>query len=545
MSDVRVRFAPSPTGSLHIGGVRTAMYAWLWAKKHGGTFILRIEDTDAERNTEESVQVVLESMKWLGLDWDEGPGVEGPHGPYFQSQRLETYRTWANKLIESGHAYRCYASREEIGAARTAYEEAKGKKGFRFQSPWRDRTDGDPDAPHVVRFKAPRDGKTGWADLVYGDVAYPNREQQDFVLIRENGLPLYNVGCFVDDLTMKVTLVTRGDDHLVNTPQQILLYRAAGQEPPQFAHLPMVLGPDGKKYSKRHGAVGVMDFAAEGYVPDGLLNYLARVGWSHGDQELFTRDELIAAFDWDHVGKTSARVDFKKMAHVQGHHLRLKTDAELATLVVPFLKKRGVEVAADDALLHAAIAPVKLRAATLDELAEGLDYFFREDDALEIEEKGAKKFLTPEFAPNLTKLADIVEAADPFDEATLEAAVVAWTEAAELKMKNVAQPARMALTGRPRSPGPSDTIVFLAPARPPPRLRGRGNLRARRRRGRRGRGVRRPPSADPRSGRPPLGDGAGPERHAAPAVHHGGRALAAAGGRRRRRSALSGPAVRL
>lgn len=470
-SEVRVRFAPSPTGSLHIGNVRTAIYAWLWARRHEGTFILRIEDTDAERSTTDAVQVVLDSMKWLGLDWDEGPEVGGPNGPYFQSERKELYRRWAETLIAKGAAYRCWATREEIQAQREAYEGKKGKKGFRFQSPWRDREDGDPTQPHVVRFRTNREGKTGWSDLVYGDIAYPNREQQDFVLIRENGLPLYNFGCFVDDLEMGVTLVTRGDDHLVNTPQQLMLYAAAEKAPPQFAHLPMVLGPDGKKYSKRHGAVGVLDFAAQGFVPDGLLNYLARIGWSHGDQELFTRDELIAAFDWAQVGKTSARVDFKKMSHVQSHHLRLRDDATLAKNVVPFLAERGLEVSADDATLRAAIGPVKLRAATLSELADGLDYFFRADDDLSYDEKGAKKFLTADYVANLERLASIVEGAEPFTAEALEAAVTAWIEADDIKIKDVAQPARVALTGRTRSPGLYETIVLVGQARSVARLR--------------------------------------------------------------------------
>jgi glutamyl-tRNA synthetase len=457
---VRVRFAPSPTGYLHIGGVRTALYAWLFARKHGGTFVLRIEDTDVERNSQEAVDIILESMRWLGLTWDEGPEVGGPHAPYFQSQRTDVYLAHAQQLIEKGHAYRCYATQPEIQALREAYEKEHGHGGFRFRSPWRDRTDGDPSQPHVIRFKAPSEGETGWEDLVYGPIAYPNAEQQDFVLIRQNGLPLYNFGAFVDDLTMGITHVTRGDDHLVNTPPQILLYRAWGVEPPRFAHLPMVLGPDGKKLSKRHAAVAVLEYRDLGYVPDGVLNYLARLGWSHGDDEIFTRDELQAKFDWSGCGKTGSRYDVKKLAHVQGTHLRMLDDATLAKLVVPFLAQRGLTVDGSDTRLVAAIGPVKLRATTLVDLADGLDYFFRADDAIVFDEKAQKKMLTPDAAPHLEKLAALIEST-PFDAAAMEAATTAWLEAEGLQIKNVAQPARVALTGRTASPGLYETIVLL------------------------------------------------------------------------------------
>ncbi|MBX3246383.1 MAG: glutamate--tRNA ligase [Myxococcales bacterium] len=474
---VRLRFAPSPTGYLHIGGVRTALYAWLYARQRGGEFVLRIEDTDVARNSDEAIQIIYDSMRWLGLDWDEGPEVGGPHGPYQQSERLALYREHAERLIESGHAYRCYATTEEIQAARKAWEEAHGHGGFRFRSPWRDRTDGDPEVPHVVRFKAPSEGETGWDDLVYGPIAYPNAEQQDFVLLRQNGLPLYNFGAFVDDLTMGITHVTRGDDHLVNTPPQILLYRAFGAEPPCFAHLPMVLGPDGKKLSKRHAAVAVLEYRDLGYVPDGVLNYLARLGWSHGDDEIFTRAELIEKFDWSACGRTGSRYDVKKLAHVQGAHLRVLTNEALAGLVVPFLAQRGLEVAPGDPRLVAAIEPVKLRATTLVDLAEGLDYFFRADDALVFDEKGAKKFLVPEAAPLLEAFASLVEST-AFEAEALEAATTAWLERDGIAIKNLAQPARVAMTGRTASPGLYETLILLGRDRALSRLR-RGAERAR------------------------------------------------------------------
>lgn len=458
---VRVRFAPSPTGFLHIGGVRTALYCWLWAKQQKGEFVLRIEDTDAARSTDEAVEVVLESMRWLGLDWDEGPDVGGDHGPYFQTKRTDIYQEHAEKLIASGHAYRCFATKEETAAQRAAYEEEHGKKGFRFRSPWRERTDGDASEPHSIRFKTPADGECSWDDLLRGTITVSNSEQQDFVLMRPNGLPLYNFGCVVDDLTMGITLVARGDDHMVNTPPQLLLYAAFGAKAPQFAHLPMVLGPDGKKLSKRHAAVSVLDYRDQGYLPDGVINYLARLGWSHGDQEIFTRAELIEKFSWEHVGTAAGKYDGKKFEHVQAQHLRMLDDAELAKGVVPYLAAKGLEVPATDTKLIAAIEHVQLRCATYIELADGLDYFFRADDSLEYEAKGKRKFLTPDYVGNLERLATIVEETVPFEADKLEEAVNAWVAADEIKMKVVAQPARVALTGRMQSPGLYDTLVIL------------------------------------------------------------------------------------
>ncbi|MBW2509045.1 MAG: glutamate--tRNA ligase, partial [Deltaproteobacteria bacterium] len=364
MSEVRVRFAPSPTGYLHIGGVRTALYSWLWARRHGGTFILRIEDTDRERSTDESIQIVLESMRWLGLDWDEGPEVGGDHGPYVQSERLHIYAQFAERLIENGHAYRCYATKEEIAAAREAHQRSGTKDGFRFESPWRDRSDSPEQASarHVIRFRAPHSGTTSWIDAVKGRIEIPHSTLQDFILIRPDGMPLYNFGCVVDDLTMGVTLVARGDDHVINTAPQILLYRALGAEVPQFAHMPMVLAPNGEKLSKRHAAVGVLEYRDMGYLPDGVINYLARLGWSYGDQEIFTREELIEKFSWDRVGSTAGRYDAKKFLHVQAEHLRMLPDEELARLVIPFLGALGVEVPPDDPTLLKAIPYVKPRA---------------------------------------------------------------------------------------------------------------------------------------------------------------------------------------
>ncbi len=470
MSEIRVRFAPSPTGYLHIGGVRTALYSWLWARQNGGKFILRIEDTDRERSTEQSIGIVFESLRWLGLDWDEGPEVGGDHGPYVQSERLQIYGKFAERLLETGHAYRCYATKEEIATAREAHRQSGTKDGFRFESPWRDRSDGphDPAARHVIRFRAPHVGSTSWMDEVKGKIEIQHSTLQDFVLLRPDGMPLYNFGCVVDDLTMGVTLVARGDDHVINTAPQILLYQALGAAVPRFAHMPMVLAPNGEKLSKRHAAVGVLEYRDMGYLPDAVLNYLARLGWSHGDQEIFTRQELIEKFSWDRVGSTAGRYDAKKFLHVQEEHLRMLPDAEIARRTVPFLENVGIEVSADDPVLLAAIPYVKPRAATFVDVAEAVDYFFRD---VTFDEKGKRKFLIPDNAEGLVRLADLVEAVEPFDEALLETTVKAWLDENDLPMKKVAQPARVAMTGRTRSPGLFEVMQVLGKEKTLTRLR--------------------------------------------------------------------------
>lgn len=449
MSKVRLRFAPSPTGYLHIGGVRTALYSWLYARQLGGEFILRIEDTDRERSTEESVRIVLESMKWLGLEYDEGPDKQGPHAPYFQSQRLDLYKDYAEKLVRTGHAYRCYATKEEIAAQREAHA-AAGGKGFRFESPWRDGKLPPPsaDAPYVYRFRVPRTGTTGWGDMVKGRIDVPNDTQQDFILLRGDGMPLYNFGCCIDDLTMGITHVCRGDDHVINTPLQIMLYEALGAEHPKFAHLPMVLAPSGEKLSKRHAAVGVLEYRDMGYLPDAVLNYLARLGWSHGDQEIFTRAELIEKFSWDHVGSTAGKYDGKKFAYVQGEHFRRAIDedpAGIAAGLLPFLAKRGIEVDPKAPILVPAVQSMKARSSTFIELADWTDYYFTEPKP---DEATRKKVLTPESAEILDGLAELLASLHSFDQETLETHVKAWIESTGRKIKDVAQPARVALIGR-------------------------------------------------------------------------------------------------
>jgi glutamyl-tRNA synthetase len=476
-SEVRVRFAPSPTGSLHIGGVRTALFNWLYARRHGGTFVLRIEDTDQERSTEESTRGIFEAMRWLGLDWDEGPDKGGPYGPYTQTERLATYKQFADRLIEEGKAYRCYATKEELDKLRKLAE-AK-KQTFVYPHLWRDKTPADwPEGrPYVVRFKTPLTGETTFHDEVFGDITTPNDSPsiQDFILLRSDGIPLYNFGAVVDDILMKITLVARGRDHVGNTTPQVLLYRALGAKEPLFAHLPMMLAPDGKKLSKREGRkynipitvtrfsdeVGPLDgYRDLGYAPDALLNYLVRFGWSHGDQEVFSRDELVKFFDVVGINKSDGKFDAKKCLAVNHDHLKsealMPTDRYLE-LLAPHLAARGL-APADPAYLLAALATVRERARTFVEAAYMLDYYLRDEPQLE--DKG-RALLKPEAAPVLTALRGLVAAAEPFASKPLEEAVNAWLAAEGRNIKDVAQAARAALTGRAASPPLFDVMAAL------------------------------------------------------------------------------------
>jgi glutamyl-tRNA synthetase len=459
MPPARVRFAPSPTGYLHIGGVRTALFNWLWARKTQGTFILRIEDTDQERSTRESVAVILDSLKWLGLAWDEGPEVGGPHGPYTQMERLPVYREYADALIASGKAYRCYCTKEELDAQRAALKARDPKAQFRYPGTCRNRKD-TPDLPYVVRFNVPESGSVRYVDKVFGEVVTPNAAQQDFVLLRSDGVPLYNFGAVVDDATMGVTLVARGRDHMVNTPPQIMIYEALGRPVPEFAHLPMMLAPNGEKLSKRHGAVSVTEYRDQGYSPRAVLNYLARFGWSHGDQEVFSLDELVAAFDWDHCNKSDGKFDAKKFLAINHEHLktpRLTGEGEYAERTAPFLAARGLDVGAPR--IEPVVSLIRERATTFADAADRLDFVFRDPPA--IEPAAATKFLVPASAPVLRGMADTIEKVEPWTAPALEAAVNAWLPSTGLPMKDVAQPARVALTGRTASPGLFDVIAVL------------------------------------------------------------------------------------
>ena len=465
----RVRFAPSPSGYLHIGGARTALFNWLWARSQGGQFILRIEDTDQDRSSIESVRAILDSMRWLGLDWDEGPEVGGDRGPYFQSERKDLYRAAVERLIERGHAYRCYCTKEELDRARAELKAKDPKAQFVYPGTCRNRKD-SPDLPHVVRFKSPDSGVTRFVDKVFGEVSTPNEVQQDFVIVRTDGFPLYNLAAVVDDHEMGITLVARGRDHIGNTPQQVLLYQAFGWDPPDFAHLPMMLSPKGDKLSKRNASVGVQDYRDRGYTPMGVLNYLVRFGWSHGDQEIFSRDELIQLFTWERVNKSDGKFDEKKFADVAFEHLKdpeLTTVDEYAAWVKPFLTARGIDRAADDQL-RAAIGTVRERARTLVDAANAVDYYFREPPELDAAAK--TKFLTPASAPQLEALAALYQSVEPWEAEKLESALRELVESRGLKMKEVAQPARVALTGRTASPPLFDVMVVLGKAQSLARL---------------------------------------------------------------------------
>jgi glutamyl-tRNA synthetase len=468
---VRVRFAPSPSGYLHIGGARTALFNWLWARKCGGRFVLRVEDTDQERSSLDSVRAILDAMEWLGLDWDEGPVVGGANGPYFQSERRARYREIVDRMVEEGTAYRCYATKAELEAARADLKARDPKAQFVYPGWWRDRRDWPADAPYVVRFKSPRDGQTTVMDKVRGAVTTPNSQLQDFVLMRSDGFPLYNLSCAVDDHDMGITLVARGDDHLINTAPQQLIYEALGWTPPEFAHLPMMLSPKGEKLSKRHAAVAVQDYRSRGYSPAGVLNYLVRFGWSHGDQEVFSRDELVSYFDWDHVGKSAGKFDEKKFLDVNFEHLkqeRLTSTDTYATAVTPFLEARGVAAPAPT-LLAAAVPHIRERARTYEEAAFALDYFFRE--LPELDPPAAAKFLVATAAPLLLGLADALEPLAEWTAPALEECFRAWLERTGGEMKAVAQPTRVALTGRTASPPLFDVMAVLGRAATLARLR--------------------------------------------------------------------------
>ena len=468
---VRVRFAPSPTGYLHIGGVRTALFNWLWARHTGGKFVLRIEDTDRERSTPESVKVILDSLEWLGLDWDEGPIVGGAHGPYTQMERLAIYTAHAERLIAAKKAYRCYCTKEELDVQRAALKAKDPKAQFRYPGTCRDRSDA-PSLPFVVRFKVPESGAITYVDKVFGEVVTPNAAQQDFVLLRSDGIPLYNFGAVVDDMTMKITLVARGRDHMVNTPPQLMLYEAFGANPPELAHLPMMLAPSGEKLSKRHGAVSVGEYRDQGYSPDAVLNYLARFGWSHGDQEVFSKQELIDAFGWEACGRGDGKFDAKKFLAIQHEHMKspkLTPDDEYVDRVIPFLEKRGIaKDRLDRAKVKTAMAPVRERSRTFVEAADALDFFFR--DPPEMDPKAVEKFLVAANAPRLRELEAALADVLPWTEHAIEARTNAWLAEKSLLIKDVAQAARVALTGRTASPGLFQVLEVLGKDRARDRL---------------------------------------------------------------------------
>ncbi len=453
---VRVRFAPSPTGSLHIGGARTALFNWLFARHEKGTFILRIEDTDRERSTEEFTKSIMDGMKWLGFDWDEGP--------YHQTERMGLYKEHVDKLMNEGKAYRCYCAPDELEARRQAML-AAGRKP-KYDGTCRERTD-KPDKPFAIRLKAPLTGVTAIDDLCRGHIEFDNKELDDLIIARSDGTPTYNFTVVVDDVTMGITHVVRGDDHLNNTPRQVLIYQAFGYPLPTFAHLPMIFGPDKKKLSKRHGATSVIEYEAMGYLPEAVVNYLARLGWAYKDQEIFTREEMIEKFDLSVVGKAPSVFDTEKLNWVNSQHLAKYSDEQVAKITLPFLKGLGLE-AADIGYAAKAIASERERGKTLKELAEVSAFYFR--DHIDYDQNSATKWLGEKGKGILKTLKERLEKLDDFSEPAIAKVFEGILSEMNLKMLDVAQPCRVAMTGTTVSPGIHLVLSILGKKRVMERL---------------------------------------------------------------------------
>jgi glutamyl-tRNA synthetase len=455
MSKVITRFPPSPTGYLHIGGARTAIFNWLYARHHGGRFILRIEDTDVARSTDESIRAITEGLEWLGLDWDEGP--------YFQSQRIAIYQEHALRLVAEGKAYWCACQSEEL-AARRKRAMAAGLKP-KYDGTCRERGLG-PQPGAVIRFRCPEEGRTVVHDLIRGAVAFDNSELDDLIIQRSDGFPTYNFAVVVDDETMGITHVIRGDDHLNNTPRQILLYQALGKTPPQFGHVPMILGTDRTRLSKRHGATSVLAYREMGYLPQALFNYLVRLGWSSGDQEIFSRAELIQKFSLDNVGHSAGVFNPDKLLWLNAHYIKESDPRELAALIAPMLEAKGCK-ALDLPYLSAAAATLQTRSRTLVEMADGAEFYCRE--ALTYEPKAADKFLTPAALGPLRELRSRLAAAE-FNHDALAALFEALANELAVKLGQIAQPVRVALTGKTVSPGLFEIMEVLGRERTLSRL---------------------------------------------------------------------------
>ncbi len=459
---IRVRFAPSPTGYLHIGGVRTALFNWLFARHHQGTFILRIEDTDQDRSTEEAIQAILDGMQWVGLDWDEGP--------FRQTERMELYRQHAMRLFEQGKAYWCVCTADELDARR---KEALAK-GHSQKYDGRCRTKGitKPSGEAALRFKAPQDGETVIDDLVKGRVVFDNAVLDDLIILRSNGYPTYNFSVVVDDALMHITHVIRGDDHLTNTPRQIPMFQALGLAVPKFGHLPMILGSDKARLSKRHGATSVLAYRDMGYLPEAVVNYLVRLGWSHGDQELFTRQELIEKFDFKHVQSSSAVFNPEKMLWVNEQYLKQGEPDHVARLLIPFLEQAGLEKearAVSPEWLAKLVVMVRERTKTLVDMVMWVTPYFGQDAAMD--EDAAKKFLAPAVAPALAKLVARFEAEPTFHKEQWETIFKQIVEEQGMTMGQLAQPVRVALTGRTASPGLFEVMDVLGRDRTLARLK--------------------------------------------------------------------------
>jgi glutamyl-tRNA synthetase len=457
MAQVRSRFAPSPTGYLHIGGARTALFNFLFARHNGGKFILRIEDTDRERSTPEAIKAILDAMSWLNLDWDEGP--------FYQTERYPLYRQKIQLLLAEGKAYPCVCTSAELDAKRQQAQKEKRK-------PMYDGTCRPPegvipalptDKPYTVRFRSPRGGSTIVDDVVKGQVVFDNHELDDLIIARSDGTPTYNFCVVVDDIDMDITHIIRGDDHLANTPRQIVLYQALGHSLPQFAHLPLILGTDKARLSKRHGATSVMAYRDMGYLPEAVLNYLVRLGWSHGDQEIFSRAELIGKFSLESVGKSAGVFNPEKFLWVNSHYLKERLLSQLADDVIPYIVAKGYPVPQDKSWLEKMVKTLRDRSKTLVELVDSATFYLTDD--IPIDEKAAKKFLTPQVREPIAKLIERLTALDDFAEANIEQIFSAVLQEMGLSMGELAQPVRVALTGSTVSPGIQEVIAVLGKER--------------------------------------------------------------------------------
>ena len=448
---VRTRFAPSPTGFLHIGGARTALFSWAYAKKHGGEFILRIEDTDVARSTPEAVQAILDGMNWLGLSHDEGP--------FYQMQRMETYKKVIQKMLDEGAAYHCYCTKEELEALRESQMQQNIKP--RYDGRWRPEEgkvlpEPPKDIPPVIRFKNPQSGNVVWHDMVKGEISIANQELDDLIIARADGTPTYNFCVVVDDWEMGITQVIRGDDHVNNTPRQINMLKALGATVPQYAHLSMILGDDGQKLSKRHGAVSVMQYDEDGYLPEAVLNYLARLGWSHGDEEIFSMQQFCEWFDLDHITPSAAQFNTEKLKWLNAHYIKLVDSGYLAKDITARLAKLGVTVT-EQPSLGAVLDLYKERVHTLNELAANIAYFYQKPT---VDAAAAEKHLTADIKPVLAALAEALNATDWHAEHIHHAIDAAVTQN-QLKFPKVAMPLRVAITGIAQSPSIDQVMALL------------------------------------------------------------------------------------
>ncbi len=448
MSDLRVRFAPSPTGYLHVGGARTALFNWLLARNQGGTFILRIEDTDVERSTRESVDAILEGMKWLGLEWDEGP--------FFQSDLFPLYKEYVQTMLDSGKAYKCYCSSEELENRRNlAMQEGRKPK---YDGTCRDLAPQQEGQPFVVRFRAPQGGEVAFDDLIKGRIAFPADELDDLIIQRTDGTPTYNFCVVIDDATMKITTVIRGDDHVNNTPRQIQLYEALGFPVPQFAHVPMILGSDKARLSKRHGATSVIAYRDMGFLPEALINYLVRLGWSHGDDEIFSRDEMVQKFDINHVGRSASVFNTEKLLWLNAHYIKHGDPERLADLLLPHLSKRSVTTLGGPDLM-AVVKTLQERAQTLEEMAERAVFYY--NAPLSYDDAALAKFDKDQLLAVYSASSDKLSSAAIDSVAGVDGLFKEICAVGGWKMGQVGQPVRIALSGGTQAPGIGEIVMTL------------------------------------------------------------------------------------